>query len=88
MVNRGLLVVDAFSFFILSKPHRTVGVTEKFYLERVRHSPTRILCLWVKFPQLVQGIQLRVGIRSANWQVPGKEHRGLEISTVALISGK
>lgn len=75
MMNQGLLIVDAFLFFISSKPHRTFGVTKKFYFERVRPSPAKILCLRIKFPQLVEEIQLRVGIRSANWQVPGREHQ-------------
>lgn len=65
--------MDSVLFFIPSKPHRVFGVTERFYLERARHSPPRIPHLLIKFPQLVNEIQLHIGAWSVSWRVPGKE---------------
>lgn len=62
--------------FCFIKASQTFGVTGRFYLERGKHSAPRTLCLQIKFPQLVEEVQLHVGTWSVNWQVPGKEHQG------------
>lgn len=72
--NERLLVIRSVLLFILSKSHRTFGVTGRFYLERVRHGAPRILCLLIKFPQLVEEIQLPLGAWSVNWELLLKEH--------------
>lgn len=71
--NGEFLVVDSALFFVPSKPHRIFGVTGRFYLERARHSTPRILHLLIKFPQLVNEIQLHIGVQSVGWQVPSTE---------------
>lgn len=65
-----------FCVFCFIKARRTFGVTGRFYLERARHSALGILCLQIKFPQLVEEIRLHVETWSVNWQVPGKERQG------------
>lgn len=81
--------MDSVLFFVPSKPHRVFGVTGRFYLERARHSPPRIPHLLIKFPQLVNEIQLHIG-------APGQEAGGsqeknsfrVRKSTSALMSSK
>lgn len=82
--------MGTFSFFILSKSHRTFSVTRRFYLETTRHRAPRIICLQIKFLHLVEEIPLHVGTWSVNWhprlQDPNEEFiikSALQIAEIA-----